>query len=199
MTEDDGLANGKGSIDVGDGLVLGILVSAFHIILLDVIQALFVSSQTDRHRVLDDGLGKVHHVLVVSGREEHHLAVWRQLSANTRDGSQSDFRQKPEGNPFKGPTDLWIRTDWSWCPCMAIITSASSKTKTLILWVSKHLNFMIQSMTFPGVPITTCSSILSPLETAKQKPSLHTTTFEASPDSWEHKTHFFHPSQHNGF
>lgn len=56
---------------------------------------------------------------------------------------------------------------WSWWPWVAIITSASSKTNTLIFLGSMNFSLEHQSSTVPGVPITICSEIFWPLSTAK--------------------------------
>merc|ERR1719500_195168 len=56
--------------------------------------------------------------------------------------------------------------DWSWWPWVAIITSASSRTNTVIFFRSKNLNFKLQSSTFPGVPMMMFSVILLPLATS---------------------------------
>merc|ERR1719187_88912 len=56
--------------------------------------------------------------------------------------------------------------DWSWWPWVAIITSASSRTNTVIFFRSKNLNLMLQSNTFPGVPMMMFSDILLPLATS---------------------------------
>ena len=54
-------------------------------------------------------------------------------------------------------------------PCVAIITSASSKTKTDIWFKLKNLNLIAQSKTFPGVPIMMCSVIFDPRLTGISK------------------------------
>lgn len=56
---------------------------------------------------------------------------------------------------------------WSWWPWVAIITSASSKTNTLIFLGSMNFSLEHQSSTVPGVPITICSEIFWPLSTAE--------------------------------
>ena len=65
-----------------------------------------------------------------------------------------------------GDKFLCILIDWSWCPWVAIITSASSSTNTRICFKSKNRNFRDQSKTFPGVPIMIWSVILEPLESS---------------------------------
>lgn len=57
---------------------------------------------------------------------------------------------------------LWIRILWSWCPCVAIMTSASSSTNTLMFLGSMNLNLLHQSSMVPGVPITICSRSFIP-------------------------------------
>lgn len=57
---------------------------------------------------------------------------------------------------------LWIRILWSWWPCVAIMTSASSRTNTLIFFGSINLNLLHQSSMVPGVPMTICSCSFIP-------------------------------------
>lgn len=49
-----------------------------------------------------------------------------------------------------------MRYDCSWWPCVAIMTSASSRQKTRSFFGSKHRRCS-QSSTVPGVPTTTCA------------------------------------------
>lgn len=66
-------------------------------------------------------------------------------------------------------TYLWIRIHWSWWPCVAIITSASSKTKTRIFFKSMTRYFRPQSRTFPGVPIIIWSFSFVPGTTNRRR------------------------------
>lgn len=58
---------------------------------------------------------------------------------------------------------------WSWWPWVAIITSASSNTNTLIFLGSMNFSLEHQSSTVPGVPMTICSEIFCPLSTAERE------------------------------
>ncbi len=69
---------------------------------------------------------------------------------------------------------LWMRMLWSWCPCVAIITSASSRTNTLIFLGSMSFSLTHQSRTVPGVPMTICSLIITPRSTGRGHSSHHT-------------------------
>jgi hypothetical protein len=86
MAENHGLADRDGAVNVAQGPVLVFLAVALDVILLDVVQRLLFSPQSD-----DDGfvgydfLGKLHHRLIVGGREQQHLTlVAVQLSGNQR-------------------------------------------------------------------------------------------------------------------
>ena len=68
-----------------------------------------------------------------------------------------------------GERFLCILIDWSWWPWVAIMTSASSKTKTRICFRSKNLNFNDQSKTFPGVPMIIWSDILLPRDSSSPR------------------------------
>lgn len=58
------------------------------------------------------------------------------------------------------PSSHWLtRLPLTW---VAIITSASSRTNTVIFFKSKNLNLMLQSRTLPGVPMIMWSSSLDP-------------------------------------
>lgn len=54
---------------------------------------------------------------------------------------------------------------WSWCPCVAIMTSASSRTNTVIFLISNTLYLVHQSRILPGVPMMMCSPTCSPRPT----------------------------------
>ena len=61
-----------------------------------------------------------------------------------------------------------MRMLWSWCPWVAIMTSASSSTKTSTFDKSKHLSFVPQSSILPGVPKRIWSVNWVPRETNQQ-------------------------------
>ncbi len=97
------------------------------------------------HRVRHDVLGEVHDVLVVGGGEEHHLAA---LGEHLLDADRLVLRksEKERSSYVKKPKDN--DTEQTWCPCVAIMTSASSSTKTLIFLRSKKRNLRLQSRTW---------------------------------------------------
>lgn len=70
---------------------------------------------------------------------------------------------------MKLKTYLCILIDWSWCPCRAIMTSASSNTNILIFFGSRTLCLKIQSRRVPGVPNIMWSITFWPLETVKKR------------------------------
>lgn len=57
---------------------------------------------------------------------------------------------------------------WSRCPCVAIITSASSRTNIVIFLGSMSLYLVHQSRTVPGVPMTICSCSGTPRSTEEE-------------------------------
>ena len=65
MTEDHGLSNGNGAINVGECLELVLHTLTADEKLLNVVQTLFLSPQTDDHRVGHHGLGKLHHFALI--------------------------------------------------------------------------------------------------------------------------------------
>lgn len=68
-------------------------------------------------------------------------------------------------------TYLCILMDWSWCPCKAIMTSASSNTNILTLFGSITLCRRIQSSSVPGVANIMWSVTLWPfVTTGKTQP-----------------------------
>ena len=75
MAEDHGLADGDGAIDIGERLELLMLTFAIDVVLFDVGQSLLLTSQSDQHRIGHHGLRKLHHLAVISRREEQHLTV----------------------------------------------------------------------------------------------------------------------------
>ena len=66
---------------------------------------------------------------------------------------------------------LCILMDWSWCPCIAIMTSASSSTNILIFLGSTALCLKIKSNIVPGVANKMWSVTLWPSDTEKEKNS----------------------------
>ena len=66
MTEDHGLADRDGAIDIAQGLILFILAGTLDVELPDVVQRLLLPSQPDDDWVIgDDPLSKLHHRLVI--------------------------------------------------------------------------------------------------------------------------------------
>ena len=89
MTEDHGLADRDGAVDVAEGLVFLLLIVAFNEVLLDVVQRLLLPPQPDDDGVVgNDTLGKLHHRLVIGGWEQQHLAAAAQLPGNVKDFDQ---------------------------------------------------------------------------------------------------------------
>ena len=78
LTENDTLSNRHNAIHVGEGLELILFVTTHHIVLLDIVQALFFPTQPNDNRVWYYCLGKFHHVVIVGCREKKHLAIFRQ-------------------------------------------------------------------------------------------------------------------------
>ena len=74
VTKNDTLSNSHNAIHVREGLELVLFVTAHHIILLDIFQALALPKDD---RVWYYGLGKFHHPVVVGCREQKHLAIFR--------------------------------------------------------------------------------------------------------------------------
>ena len=78
VTENDTLSNRHNAIHVREGLELILFVTTHHIVLLDIVQALFFSTQPNDNRVWYYCLGKFHHVVIIGCREKKHLAIFRQ-------------------------------------------------------------------------------------------------------------------------
>ena len=55
-------------------------VCFIHVYLLDVVKSLFIALQSHNNRVLDEVLCKLHHILVIGGGKEDHLAIMSQMS-----------------------------------------------------------------------------------------------------------------------
>ena len=79
LTEDDGLTDSDDAVDVGDGRELGLGGRAVDPVLADVVHGFVFALQRNDDRIRDDVFRKVHDVLVVSGAEQHHLAVAGQV------------------------------------------------------------------------------------------------------------------------
>uniref|UniRef100_A0A8C7MMG6 Uncharacterized protein n=1 Tax=Oncorhynchus kisutch TaxID=8019 RepID=A0A8C7MMG6_ONCKI len=73
MTEDHGLSDGDGSVDVAEGHELLLFAVTEDVVLLDGVQRLLLPFQLDDVGVWDDALGKVPHRLLKRGREQQHL------------------------------------------------------------------------------------------------------------------------------
>lgn len=78
MTEDHGLSNGDGSVDVTERLELLLLAVAQNIILFDGIQSLLLSLQFNDVGIGDDALSEVPNTLLKRGWEQQHLADFGQ-------------------------------------------------------------------------------------------------------------------------
>uniref|UniRef100_A0A4W3GN96 Uncharacterized protein n=1 Tax=Callorhinchus milii TaxID=7868 RepID=A0A4W3GN96_CALMI len=75
VTEDHGLCNGNGSIDVAKSLVFLLLVVTQDIILLNGVQCLLLALQLNKVVFGDNLLGKFPHGLFERSREQQHLAA----------------------------------------------------------------------------------------------------------------------------
>uniref|UniRef100_A0A8C2WSI8 Uncharacterized protein n=1 Tax=Cyclopterus lumpus TaxID=8103 RepID=A0A8C2WSI8_CYCLU len=78
MAEDHGLGDGDGSVDVTEGVELLLPAVAQHIVLFDGVQRLLLPLQLDDVGVGHNALGEAPHRLFKRGREQQHLAVFRQ-------------------------------------------------------------------------------------------------------------------------
>lgn len=76
MTEDHGLSNGDGPVDVAESHELLLFAVTEDVVLLDGVQRLFLPFQLDDVGVWDDALGKVPHSLLKRGREQEHLTLF---------------------------------------------------------------------------------------------------------------------------
>lgn len=82
MTEDHGLCDSDGTIDVTQGLELLLPAVTHDVILLNGVQRLLFPLQFDDVWVGDDSPGKVPHRLLERGREQEHLAGFGQHPGN---------------------------------------------------------------------------------------------------------------------
>lgn len=192
MAKDHGLCDCDCAVDVTQRVKLVLSVSAEHVILLDGVQGLLLSLQSDNVGIRDDALGKLPHCVLEGCREEQHLTVFGQLPARQRNGSRdlvsSDaylllgstyISQNVQScfwllvSPAGHVAHLWMRMLWSWWPCMPIMTSASSSTNTRTFLGSITFFLVNQSDMVPGVPITICSWILLPPSTEERHRKLY--------------------------
>uniref|UniRef100_A0A3B3DT61 Uncharacterized protein n=1 Tax=Oryzias melastigma TaxID=30732 RepID=A0A3B3DT61_ORYME len=74
MTEDHGLSDGDGSVDVTESLKLLLLAVTQHIILFDGVQSLLLPLQFDDVGLRNDALSKVPDRLLERSRKQQHLA-----------------------------------------------------------------------------------------------------------------------------
>lgn len=84
MTEDHGLGDGDGSIDVGESLELFFFAVTQHVVLFDGVQCFLLSLQLDYVGIRHNALSKVPHRLFECGREQQHLAVFGQHPVRQR-------------------------------------------------------------------------------------------------------------------
>lgn len=82
MAKDHGLRDGDCAVDVTQRVKLVLCVSAEHVILLDGVEGLLLSLQSDDVGIGDDALGKLPHRVLKGCREKQHLTVFGQLPAN---------------------------------------------------------------------------------------------------------------------
>uniref|UniRef100_G3W1Y5 Uncharacterized protein n=1 Tax=Sarcophilus harrisii TaxID=9305 RepID=G3W1Y5_SARHA len=78
MTEDHGLSNCDGPIEITKGLKLLISIIAHHIILFNGVQCLFFSFQFDDIWVWDNFSCKFPHRIFKGSREKQHLTILRE-------------------------------------------------------------------------------------------------------------------------
>lgn len=81
MAEDHGLSNCYCTVDVTQCIKPVLFVSAEHVILLDCVQGLLLSLQSDDVGIGDDTLGKLPHGVLKGRGEKQHLAVFGHLPA----------------------------------------------------------------------------------------------------------------------
>ena len=80
VTKYDALSDGDHAAHVGEGLLFILLVSAHHIKLFDVVQALLFPAQADDNGIWHDCFGKPHCFIIVRSWKQEYLAVFGQLS-----------------------------------------------------------------------------------------------------------------------
>lgn len=67
LTEDDCLTNRDDTVDVLNGLILFVLITATHIVLCDVVKRFLLAQQFDDDWIFNDVLSKFHHRTIVCG------------------------------------------------------------------------------------------------------------------------------------
>ena len=80
LTKYDALSDGEHGVEIGEGLLFILLVSAHHIKLFDVVQALLFPAQADDNGIWHDCFGKPHCFIIVRSWKQEYLAVFGQLS-----------------------------------------------------------------------------------------------------------------------
>lgn len=102
-----------------------------------------------------------------SSKVAEKRSIWHSLGRRLRGGgSETDWKCEATWSERLSAllgSYRWMRMLWSRCPCMAIITSASSKMNMVIFLGSMKWYFVHQSSIVPGVPITICSCSGTPL------------------------------------
>ena len=96
MTKDHGLSDGQHAVDVGNGAIFLFLGVAHDVVLLDVVQRLLLPVKPlekkfnieragpkkeikllEDHGIPNDHFGEFHDIVVIGGREQHHLTGFR--------------------------------------------------------------------------------------------------------------------------
>lgn len=75
MAKDHALANGDGAVYIGESAVLVFYTLAHDVVLFNVGQRLLLAPQPNDNWIGNDGFGKFHHLVLIRGREQQHLAV----------------------------------------------------------------------------------------------------------------------------
>lgn len=78
VTEDDGLSNGDGLVEIGQGIELPLLLLDRNVKLLDTLEGEFVLLDKDADWVTHELLGHLEHVLGHRGRKQNNLGGLRQ-------------------------------------------------------------------------------------------------------------------------
>lgn len=166
MAEDHRLCNGERPIQITQGCELVLLVLADDVELLDGVERLLLTPQPDDVWIRNDRLGEPPHGLLEGCGEEEHLTL---LGEPTARGSGTDSKsERIAATVCLRCSYRWMRMLWSRCPCVAIITSASSKMNMVIFLGSMRWYLVHQSRIVPGVPMTICSCSGTPLSTAEE-------------------------------
>jgi hypothetical protein len=79
------LANGDGAIDIRKRTVFIVRTATINEILLDVVEAQLITSQSQSQSVWHDGFSKLHDIIVVCSRKQQQLTVLAQGSTNSRE------------------------------------------------------------------------------------------------------------------